>query len=259
MHYAPDAIRDLITEHRAVLESLQNLMRECLVQGLSVNEPRVHHHLIYGAGRRLDVLQRSLQNIFEIFPPPTDTRLTMRSLTDVQINLHAFVINLSGIFDNWAWAFVIRHNLESRIGDYRSVSLFKGATKKYLPPEIRSYISSSGMTSWYKDYLKNYRDGLAHRIPLYIPPGEFTSEETKRYDELEHEAAESIRSRELERLDRILEEQAVIGKPSLFFLDFVSDASENQPRVLHQQLIMDVKGVIEFGELYFRHWHQKSG
>jgi hypothetical protein len=34
-------------------------------------------------------------------------------LADVQINLHAFVMNLYGIYDNWAWAYVLRHDLEA--------------------------------------------------------------------------------------------------------------------------------------------------
>src|SRR3546814_11603884 len=36
-----------------------------------------------------------------------------------------------------------------------------------LPQELQDYLS--GHDEWFR-YLENYRDALAHRVPLYIPP-----------------------------------------------------------------------------------------
>jgi hypothetical protein len=258
MAYSPDQVSNLLIEHKAVLSGLQSLLLECIVQGHSIAEPRVQEHLLHGAGRRVSLLDRTLQNVFEVFPPSTERPLAEEARADVQINLQAFVMNLCGIFDNWAWAFVIQHDLESEIGGRRNVGLFNNATKKHLPEPITSYLESPGITRWYNEYLKNYRDALAHRIPLYIPPAMFTMEEGERYNKLENEKFECIKSSDLGRLDQIWEEQATIGKPCLTFLHSFSGEDSSRPFLLHPRLLCDAKVVVEFGCLYFEHWHEHA-
>jgi hypothetical protein len=259
MSYSPDQVSNLLIEHKAVLSGLQSLLLECVVQDHSIAEPRVQEHLLHGAGRRVKLLERTLQNVFEVFPPSTERPLAEEARADVQINLQAFVMNLYGIFDNWAWAFVLRHNLESQISHY-NVGLFNDKTKKHLPEPIKSYLNSPNIIRWYKEYLKNYRDALAHRIPPYIPPAVFTVEEDERYKKLENEEVECIKSREWERLDQIREEQAAIGKSCLTFLHSFSGSGEESPRpmLLHPQLLCDAKVVVEFGGLYFQHWDERA-
>jgi hypothetical protein len=58
----------------------------------------------------------------------------------VQINLHAFVINLSGVFDNWAWAFIHRHDLLRNVGGKTNVGMFKEATQRLLPAALSDYL-----------------------------------------------------------------------------------------------------------------------
>jgi hypothetical protein len=41
------------------------------------------------------------------------------------------------------------------------------------------------MQTWYTEYSKNYRDALAHRIPLYVPPSALNKEEQEEYMLLE--------------------------------------------------------------------------
>jgi hypothetical protein len=49
------------------------------------------------------VLAQCIINIYRLFPPNLERPLSREALSDVQINLHAYVINLWGVFDNWAW------------------------------------------------------------------------------------------------------------------------------------------------------------
>src|SRR3546814_4019048 len=52
-----------------------------------------------------------------------------------------------------------------------------------LPQELQDYLS--GHDEWFR-YLENYRDALAHRVPLYIPPrglGPAEQEEHNRSEE----------------------------------------------------------------------------
>lgn len=256
MPYSAETILKLQRESEEVYQALQALQLRCVAQGQATGDVRAREHLLQGAGRRVGVLKRSLQRIYAIFPPSTVRPLQQDALADVQINLHAFVMNLYGIFDNWAWAFVLRHGLTAQVGGKMSVSLFKESTLKVLPDEIRGYLRAEGKTQWHDQYLKSYRDSLAHRIPLYIPPATFTPEEGERYNALEEEKVQCIGSRDFDRIDQIYVEQAALGVPCMAFLHSYSEDEALKPILLHPQLICDAMAVVEFGNLYFEHWHE---
>lgn len=255
MPYTAEQVADLNQKSAETLDSLQHLQQQCIIQGQALSaDSRAREHLLHGAGRRLSVLKRSLQRIFDGFPPDIVRPLEREPLADIQICLHAFVINLYGIFDNWAWAFVHRHDLEARIGNRLNVSLFKTATQRYLAPPLRAYLTED-LTRWHDEYLKSYRDALAHRIPLYIPPATFTPEEGERYNVLEGEKIEKIVARDFDRVDQIWIEQGALGHPCFAFLHSYTEAGAPRPVLLHPQLISDAMTVIEFGTRYFEHWH----
>jgi hypothetical protein len=67
--------------------------------------------MLHGVGRRLKLLGRCVRNVFHLFPPSRTIPLASDDLDEVQISLHAFVMNLYGLFENLAWAFVLRHDL----------------------------------------------------------------------------------------------------------------------------------------------------
>jgi hypothetical protein len=50
-----------------------------------------------------------------------------------------------------------------------------------LSTGLRKYLES--IDEWL-DYVIEYRDSLAHRIPLYIPPGGVSTSKVERYNEL---------------------------------------------------------------------------
>ena len=242
--------------HSSLLIALQELSLQHLVQAEPFPHDGVREHLLHGAARRLGVLRRSLVQIFDLFPLEQARPLPLETLADVQINLHAFVINLSGIFDNWAWAYVLRHGLLAQIGGRRSVGLFTTATASRLPSVLREYLSAQPLVAWQANYLKNYRDALAHRIPLYIPPAEFTTEEGARYSELEIEKTQRIRVMDWPRLNAICAEQSALGVPSFSFLHSFAEGQPSRPILMHPQLLTDGQGVVQFGKLFLEHWHE---
>jgi len=149
---------------------------------------------------------------------------------------------------------VIRHNLKDKIGGHQKIGIFNRETKKYLPLELRTYIESDKVSEWYKQYLKNYRDALAHRIPRYIPPAVFTPEETARYKQLEAEKVECINEMQWERLDQVWSEQDAMGRPLPVFMHSISGGGNLRPVSLHRQLLSDSKLVAEFGLKYLSVW-----
>ena len=257
MFYTEEQVVHLTSEQHKVLSELQNLFLQCVVQGQSVADTRVQEYMLHGAARRVGILKRSVENVFTLFPPSIKNPIPLNVRFDVQINLHAFVINLYGVFDNWAWAFVRRHNLETAVGSRKNVGLFNNTTARYLPPVLKDYLASAITTEWYEKYLKNYRDALAHRIPLYVPPAEFTGNDTERYSKLELEKIECIKSMKWKRLDEVWLEQEAIGTPCFSFIHSYSEDDLSRPVLIHPQLLSDSGAVAEFGTLFLKHWHNR--
>lgn len=258
MGYTPEQVTQLLDDQAATLESLVELQKECTIQGQSTSNPLVQEHMLHGACRRIIVLRRTVKNIFDLFPPSTSNPLPTDTRSDVQINLHAFVINLYGVFENWAWAYYHRYDLQSEIPDRRQVGMFSPAMRPFLPQVLRDYLTSEVITKWQRDYLKNYRDALAHRIPLYIPPAQFTPEESEQYSLLDSEMLDDLRARDLIRFEENQAEQDAIGVASMMFLHSFSEGGELKPILLHPQVLCDSKTVVEFGTKFLAQWHERD-
>ncbi|MFW6144687.1 MAG: DEAD/DEAH box helicase, partial [Candidatus Natronoplasma sp.] len=101
----------------------------------------------------------------------TETKKILREeLKDVDINLHAFFINIFGLLDNMAWV-IVHENIGSATDiDKKKVGLYQTETQKVMKYEFKQYLNADRTKKWHNEYLKNYRNALAHRIPLYVPP-----------------------------------------------------------------------------------------
>src|SRR5206468_12941699 len=139
-----------------------------------------------------------------IFPVERKEFLSEEERSDLEINLHAFIINIYGLQDNIAWVYVIEKSLEKVI-ERRRVGLFDLNTQKYLPAEVREYLNAENIKSWHKDYAKNYRDALAHQIPLYVPPSVGTPTDQQRYRELDRQISEQSKNHDFERMQALIE------------------------------------------------------
>lgn len=168
-----DLVAKLEIQFPEICESLQHLQLKVIAVGQPLPmDSLLREHLLHGVGRRLGIIRRSLLNIFSLFPLNTTQPLGEDVIADVQINLHAFVMNLSGLFDNWGWAFLLRHGLESSVVNKQGIGLFAKATQAFLPEPLKNYLMVRSVVDWQKQYAKSFRDALAHRIPPYlgIPP-----------------------------------------------------------------------------------------
>jgi hypothetical protein len=241
-----------------VANDLQQLAMDGMSCANTLQPGKARQHMTQGVGRRLAALRRSLIKIFELYPPSRGQPLPREALEDIQIYLQAFVINLYGIFDNWAWAFVYRHDLLTQIGGRMNVSLFKDSTRQYLPAPLREYLAGEVISAWHDDYLKGYRDALAHRIPLYLPPAAWTKADAEKYEELEREKMECLQTRQWEKLEEVWAEQDVIGKACPTFMHEFTDEVSDRPVFLHPQIINDSAAVVEFGKLFLNHWHERT-
>ncbi len=255
MSFSVEQLAQLNEEFERVRRLLQDLKLRVVAEGQAQDAgSRLREHLLHGAGRRLGVLLRAIENVFALFPPSTTKPLSSDALADVQINLHAFVLNSFGIYDNWAWAYVLRHDLEAVIGDPRRIGLFQDATRRKLPQPLQKYLAAPATIEWRQRYAKSFRDALAHRIPPYVPPAQFTSEEGERYRALEHEEVTCIKGQQWERLEAIQAEKDAIGTPCFVFLHAYTESAAARPMLLHPQMLSDAMTVAEFGDMFLTHW-----
>jgi hypothetical protein len=169
--YSDENIAELRGKAPLVCGELAELVERMVLRHWQpLQQPAACEYLDQGACRRFNVIQRAIERVFSIFPPERVQVLEREELPDVQIYLHAFVINIYGVLDNLAWVFILERNILATIGARTRVGLFIPATQVHLPRTVRDHLQSTAVSTWYSSYAKNYRDALAHRIPLYVPP-----------------------------------------------------------------------------------------
>ncbi|MFH1846465.1 MAG: DNA repair protein RadC [Candidatus Omnitrophota bacterium] len=144
-------------------------------------------------------------------------------LKDVDINLHAFFVNIFGLLDNMAWIAVYERNRRKGINK-KDVGLYKSTTQEILNDDFKQYLNSDRMRKWHDEYLKNYRDALAHRIPLYVPPKSLTPDQQKQVAGIEEKRSKAIKGGDFSLMEDL---QSVngISKHSALFLKLVKDIS----------------------------------
>jgi hypothetical protein len=252
-HYTEAGVTSLVQGHFEVDKDFASLLMRVAEESATLTNPRAKEFLVEGVARRLHILRRALQNIFTLFPPSDVRRIEDERLMDAQISLHAFVINVYGLLDNLAWAFLWRHGLEKSI-NRKQVGMFSPQMTPHWPNEIRHYVAAT--MSWFTKYLKNYRDALAHRIPLYIPPASFTKDEAARWEALEEEQLAAIQAHDWRRVDALRREEHHLGAACPMFNHSFDDSEASTMVFLHPQVLSDAKTVLQGCAVFLDHWNQ---
>ena len=216
--------------------------------GSVLKNEKAKEYLFHGVFRRLGVIERCVVNIYSIFPLRREQLLEWDELKDVAINLHAFFVNIFGLLDNMAWVAVYERNRRKGINK-KDVGLYKNTTQEILNDDFKQYLNSDRMKKWHDEYLKNYRDALAHRIPLYVPPKSLTSDQQKQIVDIEEKRNKAIKDRNVSLMDNLQKEEDSIGTPSPFFVHSLTE-TDNEMVSLHAQVITDFGTVEEILENY---------
>lgn len=243
MHYSPEQVTELKQGYEAVLRELEDLTRS-LIRDYppSLKVKRAQEYLDHGVCRRFRIIQRCIQNIFSVFPPDRAELLNEQERSDVEINLHAFVINIYGVSDNLAWIYVLEKGIAlkpSRVG------LFNRETQKHLPREVLDYLRSKTIKEWHGKYAKDYRDALAHRIPLYVPPWTCTPAQGDKYRELEAMISEEMTKHNFAQVQKLTDEQEALRRICLTCLHSFSDDQAFPPIYFHPQVIADARTAMQ--------------
>jgi hypothetical protein len=210
VYFSSDDLERLQTAHSAVDGKCQRLVSSYITRNYKDSQAR--EFATQGFSRRLRTLVRCIDNTFEILPPDLVEPPNVDKLFDAMINIQAFVFNVFGCIDNLAWIWVREAGLP--VTDKRLVGLFGGKTKevrKSLSNELQEYLT--GQKNWF-DHLKDFRDALARRIPLYIPPYTIPTDKEAHHYELEVGKFDALKRRDREEYRRLeADRKALIPPP----------------------------------------------
>jgi hypothetical protein len=241
MHYSAEQHAQLDQAYESVCEELTatwvSLARD--VTPLLTQE-RAQEHIGHGAARRLMIITRCVKNIFAIFPVRKTELLNEDERTDLEINLHAFLIHVHGLPDNMAWAYILERKVPM---DPRDIGLFQKKTIKHFPIELQTYLNS--ISNWHQNYAKNYRDALAHRIPPYVPPAAWTPEHEQEFKDFHQRAEQAMREGNFELALELHEQKHDVGIIHPAFLHSFLDEKACGPMLLHPQVIVDTRTILE--------------
>jgi hypothetical protein len=207
----------------------------------------------YGFLRRVKTLRQCIDNTFRLISPAARKVPSERRLSDAAINIQAFFANAYGAIDNLAWVWVYERGLfgiipKSRVG-FRGHHTELRAT---LSQELQDYVVSRD--GWLK-YVIDYRDALAHRIPLYIPPGTVPPKDQDAYRELEKRRVHALYVRE-----DTAAYQSISAKQSklLVFKPIITHSLRETSGFypFHWQMVVDFLTVEEFGHKMFEELKQ---
>lgn len=254
MVYSQESLDELNVKYHQLdlLHKNLTLKLGTFTQSLSSEEAR--EYLLHGVARRLDTLSQCIENIFTIFTPNQSAHLSKEEVSNLGINLHAFFINISGILDNLGWVFVYEKDLFGRPQDGKidkhGVGLFKDSTQLRLGDTLRAHLQSEQIRNWHNDYTKNYRDSLAHRIPLYVPPAILDQEEAEEFRNIDSEIQSLDLSNEVDiyKWGELLGKQRNLGVASHYFAHSMREGSDLI--YFHAQIISDYLTIDEVVNIF---------
>jgi hypothetical protein len=101
------------------------------------------------------------------------------------------------------------------------------------------------MRMWHGEYLKNFRDALAHRTAPSIPPAMYSTEDESKYIALQEQWMQSIKMRDWGRADDISHAQASLGIPCFVFAHSLDTAEGKPTNYIHPQMMADAMTAAE--------------
>ena len=190
----------------------------------------------HGLCRRLETLARTIDQVYDLLPPSQEEIPSREKVIDATTAIQGFIMNAFGCLENIAW--VLFHEMDIKNGDgtpldQRDVGLGKKPLRKKLSAQFRAYLDGK------KDWLANlisFRDSLAHRIPLYIPPYAIPKPNQIKYDELEKAKWVEPAKSDPKEYERLKAEQLKLCQ----FIPGMMHSIFDSPQVeFHSQLLND--------------------
>jgi hypothetical protein len=198
----------------------------------------------HGLCRRLDTLVRAIDRVYDLLPPEQEEIPSHDDVVDASIAIQAFVMNAFGCLDNIAWVLVYEKDIKGKGGvelDPKGVGLGKKEVRKRLSMEFSSLLDKH--QDWLANLI-NFRDSLAHRIPLYVPPYTVPTENIEKYHQFDRQRWEEPARSDAKEYERLKTEQLKLCR---FVPGMTHSKCEQAPDVeFHSQLLNDYVTIDEY-------------
>ena len=242
MYFTLDQIEDLRVGLAEVQPKLSALRERLVLHPFQT--PGAREHADHGLARRLGTLARCIERTFELLPPDLDEVPERDRTLDAAINIQAFVVSTFGCCENIAWIWVherkvLRPNGQPLAASQVGLGPSYPLVRNRLTPGFAAYLDQRA--DWFEQ-LKDYRDALAHRIPLYIPPFTLNPDDADRYQALERDATLALLAHDLEGYERLTGERDALARFQPIMAH--SLVAQGHIVVFHYQLLADF-GTIE--------------
>lgn len=250
MYFSEKNIKKLKAEHSELDKSYENIMLQ-IIQ-IKLTQKDANEYLYHGLSRRIGILKRCIDNIYEICPPERTEKLSTNERQDLSINLQTFISNIFGCLDNIARIWKIEKKIKDEEGKplpNPKIGLMSAknhkAIRQSLSNEFIDYINT--INPWYEN-LENFRHALGHRIPLYVPPYIMTADECKEHDSLEEQKKTALKKQNFHEYEQLTTQQELLGT----FVPVIKHSfSENSPEIVfHSQVLADWNTIMEIIEKF---------
>lgn len=248
--YFPKEEVDRLNQRRADVETLFSKLQDAIL-ARTFKSGRAQEYARQGLGRRLDEMSRSIAFIFELLPPEKEDIPERDDRIAATMLLQSFFINVQGCLDNLAWIWVYETGLEDPDGgEMRRGYVGLGRDYRYLmktfSDSFRTYIR--GLKKWMK-HVSEFRDTVAHRIPLYIPPYIIDDKDIPEYDRLGQEVSAAVSRGDMRAYDALRKQQDALGKYRPWMNHTPTEGSP--VCVFHPQILQDFMTIEEITRKLF--------
>lgn len=190
----------------------QYLKLVSLLHTRTYRSERGREYAFHGFGRRLEILRTAIDEVFTALPPEREGIPENEECLKATIAIQAFVLNIMDCLDNLAWIWVYERSVTGKDGaelNPKLVGLWKRHVQESMSEQFRVYLNSR--KPWF-DSISSFRDPVAHRIPLYIPPYAVPKSKLEEHSRLEQEATAALVRGDHAAYDRARDDQKRQGE-----------------------------------------------
>ena len=243
MQYSDEQLAQMYEDYGELTGKKTRLMESYVLR--QFRDEHAREYARHGFCRRIQIMAHCIQGVFEMLPPERADVPEDETVRDATVYLQAFVFNTFGSIDNLAHIWVSERQVKKADGTSlaRANIGFGKKCKRVmesLPEGFRDFLNE--IETWW-EYLRSFRDALAHRIPLYIPPSLVTDDNVEEYERKGAEILDAIRRREYAEAEALDNAQNEL----ISFLPVTTHSFEKQSRFVyfHCQMLADFNTVEE--------------
>lgn len=170
MNYVTEELNTMYTDLVSLTKKEDELTTEYIFREYKNTEARMYAR--EGFSRRIWTMNHCIKKIFEKLPPENIDMPESETIFDATVYLQAFVFNTFGSLDNlariWVREMDVKENGKPLEKHQIGLREKNREVMDSLPEEIKKYLCEE-LEEWWENLI-DFRDALAHRIPLYIPP-----------------------------------------------------------------------------------------